>query len=401
MDLINLAKRAKPLEGKLEKVSFLVVDDERLMQVMVRQMLRDNGVINMRFADSGIEAYRMLKANPADVVITDWHMPRMTGVELLQAIKNDPDLFATQVLILSSETAPLWLLLAFEEGVDAFIIKPFTQNALMESLVRVMQKRAGSGKRKLDEVIRLKLLGHYQEAIDLGEQLLDELEEAGLEYTIAECHYQAGQYDEALKKAETVMEKNRDGKSMSLVGKIHMEKGNYEQAIAVLQQAVDKNSLSVGKKIELTTALIKAGKLEEARQLLDGLDVEKLTDMNLVELGACHLMCGDPIQASQYLKKSRDPLPHAAKIFNACGGALWKKGCREEAIKLYRRCVKIAPDYSKAHYNLGLSYCFMESFEEAKQSLESAVRLKPDYKPAKELLHYVNQKQLKPTLPSQ
>jgi two-component system chemotaxis response regulator CheY len=395
MDLMNLAKRAKPLAGKLESVSFLVVDDERLMQVMVRQMLRDGGAANLRFADSGIEAYRMLKAQPVDVVITDWHMPRMTGIELLQAIKNDAEIFKTLVLILSSETSPLWLLHAFEEGVDGFLLKPFTQNALMEAILKLIQKGMGSGKRKLDELIRLKLLGHYQEAIELGEQLLDELESAELSYTLAECHFEAGQYDEALKKAQAAMDKSQDSKSMSLVGRIHMEQGNYEQAVAVLQQAVDKNALNVSRKIELVTALVRSGKAEEAKELLGGIDLDKLTDMNFVELGACHLLCGEVGQAVICLKRAREPLPHAAKVFNACGGALWKMGVREEAIKMYRRCVKISPEYAKAHYNLGLSYCFMESYDEAREALECAVRLKPDYKPAKELLNYLHQRKVK------
>lgn len=392
MDLINLDKRNRPLGGKLEKVSFLVVDDERLMQVMIRQMLRNNGVVNLRFAESGSEGFRLLKAKPADVVVTDWHMPQMTGVELLQTIKNDADLFRTQVLIISSETSPLWLLHAFEEGVDGFLVKPFNEKALMESLVKLLRKQSGSERRKLDDLIRLKLLGQYQAAVDLGEQLLGEEDDAELSYNLAECLYHVGQYDEALKLAETVKAKKGDSKILSLVGKIRMEQGNYEEAVSAFEQAVDKNSLSIGRKIELAIAFLRAGEETKSLEILNALNIDELTDMNLVELSAAFLMLNDIEHAVNCLKKAHDPLPQAARVFNACGSALLKKDAREESIKMFRRCIKIAPEYPKAHYNLGLAYCLNASYAEAKQSLEESLRLKPDHKAARELLSYIKQK---------
>ena len=393
MSIRALTKKFKPLGGKLEEVSFLIVDDESLMQVMVRQMLRDNGALNMRFADSGIEAFHMLKAQPSQVVITDWHMPRMTGAELLQAIKNDPELFTIQVLLISSERSPLWVLHAFEEGVDGFLVKPFNPKDLLQAVLKLLDKGASAGKRRVDEVIRLKLMGHFQEAIELGEQLLGEEGEGEVSMALADCHYRTGQLDKALERAEAAMEKNPDSKTMSLMGKIHMEKGNFEEAVAILQQAVDKNSLNFTSRMELATALIKGDRIEDGRKLLDAAAEEKLTDMNLVELAKCYLLCTDVERAAALLNQSRDPLPQTAPIFNACGAALWKRGSREEGLKLYKKCIKISPDYSNAHYNLGLAYCLMGSYVEAKTALESAIRLKPDLKAAKELLDYVKQKQ--------
>ena len=398
MDILNRSKRIKPLNGKLEEIDFLVVDDERLMQTMVRQMLRDNGAGSLRVAESASEAFRMLRAKPAQVIITDWHMPGMTGIELLQAIKGDPDLFRTQVMLLSSETSPLGLMLAFEEGVDGFVLKPFNEKGLLVALLKLLGKRTGSSKRKLDEITKLKLLGRYKEAIDLGEQLLIEFEgdedgAAGLNQILAECHYAEGNVEEALKKAQAVNDKKNDSKSLSLMGRVYLENGNYEQAIEVLQQAADQNPLNMSRRIELAAAFIKAGKVGEFKNMANALDLNKLTDMNLVGLASCYLMCGEAEQAATLLRMSRDPLPSAAKVFNACGAALWKKKVGEESIKLYKRAIKIDPDYSNAHYNLGLAYCFLESYDEAKGSLECAIRLKPDYMPAKELLGYIYQKQ--------
>ena len=393
----SLSKKFKPFGGVLEDISFLIVDDESLMQVMIRQMLRDCGATNLRFADSGIEAYQSLKTHRSQVVITDWHMPRMTGPELLQAIKSDPELFDIKVLMISGERSPLWVLHAFEEGVDGFMVKPFNQKALMESVLKMLGKRAGTGKRKVDEVIRLKLMGNFQEAINLGEQMLGDEDEGEISAVLAECHYRTGQYDKALEKANAAMAKNPSSKTMGLVGKIQVEQGNFEQAIAALQEAVEKNPLSFNAKMELATALIKAERMDEARGILNAQEADKLTDMNLVELARCYLLCADLDSAAALLLRSHDPLPQTASVFNVCGAALWKQGRREESIKLYRRCIKISPEYSNAHYNLGLACCLMSSYDEAKEALESAVRLRPDLKAARELLDYVKQKHSCPT----
>lgn len=394
MDLMNPARRKNPCREKMEQMSFLVVDDERLMQVMIRQTLRDMGAVNIRFASSGFEAYQMLKIQPADVVITDWYMPQMTGVELLQQIKNDADLFQTLVLILSGESAPLWFLFAVEEGVDGFLLKPFTQKSLMQSLIDLLQKSLGSGKRKIDDVIRLKLLGHYQEAVELGEQLLDELDDTELFRTLAECHYEMGEYNKALEKVQAAGNMGKqNSKDLNLIGKIHMKKKEHEEAISAFKQAADMNSLNTGRNIELAMAMIRAGKIAEGKRELDELSDEKLTDMDYVGIGACYLLCNEVKRAYSYLKMAHNPFPHTAKIYNACAGALWKMDCREEAVRLYKRCVKMDPDYSAAHYNLGLSYCFLESYDKAKESLECALHLHPGYEKAKDLLKYITRKQ--------
>ena len=355
-------------------------------------MLKDNGATDLRFAAGGAEAFQILKATPSQVVITDWHMPRMTGIELLQAVRNDPDVFKTQVLIISSESSPLWVLHAVEEGADGFLLKPFTEENLLQSILEMRQKQSDPRKRRIDEVTRLKLLGLYQEAIDLGEQMLEEADSAELSYEVAECHYLGGQYDEALQRAERALEGSRDGKKMGLLARIHLETGCFDEAIAILEEAVKKNPMNFSRKMDLLSAFSNAGRTDQAEGLLDSIDTSQLTDMNLVDLARYYLQSGDSDRAGEYLKQAREPLPSAAKVYNGCASILWNKGARDKSILLYRRCIKISPDYAMGYYNLGLAYCLNESYQEAEEVLKTAIRLKPDYKRARDVLEYVKAK---------
>jgi len=377
---------------QLENVSFLIVEDERLMQVMIRQMLKDSGATDVRTSNSGADAFRILKSAPADVVISDWHMPGMTGIELLQAIKNDPDLFTTMVLIVSSEASPLWVLCAVEEGADGYLLKPFTQESFLQAVDEVRQKRPSLGRRKIDEVIRLKLLGHYQEAINLGEQLLGGEDSGALSFELAECHFKTGQYEKAREHIQNAGGEKGDGKQLSLLAEIQEATGHHAESLAILEEAVTKNPLSFDLKFQLLNAYTKSGLKDQARDLLNSLYTDKLTDMNLVELAKYFLSFGDLARALECLKSAKQPLPEAAKVYNSCAASLWNGGDREESIKLYKRAINISPDYPMSYYNLGLAYCLKEDFSRAKPALKNAIRLKPDYKRAREVLEYVNLK---------
>ncbi len=70
---------------------------------MIRVMLKDNGYGNVILADCGNKALRMIESNPVSIVITDWTMPNMTGIELLSRLKSDPNYFTLPVIMISDE----------------------------------------------------------------------------------------------------------------------------------------------------------------------------------------------------------------------------------------------------------------------------------------------------------
>ncbi|MCS7000494.1 MAG: chemotaxis response regulator CheY [Bacteroidota bacterium] len=120
--------------------TFLVVDDSPTMRRIVRNVLQDNGFENIVEADDGTTAIEMLKAKKVDVVITDWNMPTMTGLELLKVIRSFPQWSALPVLMVTSEARKENIIAAAQAGATGYIVKPFTPETLVEKLNKVFER---------------------------------------------------------------------------------------------------------------------------------------------------------------------------------------------------------------------------------------------------------------------
>jgi two-component system chemotaxis response regulator CheY len=130
-----------------KNMKILVVDDFSTMRRIVRNLLVELGFSNpmIQEADDGHNALAMLKANPFDMVVTDWNMPNMTGIELLQAIRAEPKLKGLPVLMVTAENNREQIIAAAQAGVNGYIVKPFTANTLKEKLDKIFERLAASG----------------------------------------------------------------------------------------------------------------------------------------------------------------------------------------------------------------------------------------------------------------
>jgi two-component system, chemotaxis family, chemotaxis protein CheY len=91
----------------------------------------------MREAENGSMALEELKKKKADLVVSDWNMPVMTGIDLLRAIRADDDLKAMPVLMVTAEAKKEYLVEALQAGVSNYIVKPFTAKTLEEKLHKI------------------------------------------------------------------------------------------------------------------------------------------------------------------------------------------------------------------------------------------------------------------------
>lgn len=125
-------------------IKILVVDDFSTMRRIVKNLLQELGFNNIQEADDGNTALPLLKANKFDFVVTDWNMPGMTGIELLKAIRADPALKATPVLMVTAENSREQIIEAAQNGVNGYIVKPFTANTLKEKMDRIFERVGGA-----------------------------------------------------------------------------------------------------------------------------------------------------------------------------------------------------------------------------------------------------------------
>ena len=83
-------------------IKVLVVDDQGSMRDVISHMLRQLGFRNVFTATDGVVAYRMLKTGDFDLIVSDWYMPNMTGIQLLKAIRNNEKIKSLPVLLVTA-----------------------------------------------------------------------------------------------------------------------------------------------------------------------------------------------------------------------------------------------------------------------------------------------------------
>jgi two-component system, chemotaxis family, chemotaxis protein CheY len=120
-------------------IRFLVVDDFSTMRRIVRNLLKELGYTSVEEAEDGIDALNHLRATQFDFVVSDWNMPNMTGIQLLQAIRADASLKSLPVLMITAEARKENIIEAAHAGANGYIVKPFTAATLDEKLAKIFK----------------------------------------------------------------------------------------------------------------------------------------------------------------------------------------------------------------------------------------------------------------------
>jgi two-component system, chemotaxis family, chemotaxis protein CheY len=123
-------------------IKILVVDDFSTMRRIIKNLLQELGYSNITEADDGNTALPMLKGGQFDLLITDWNMPGMPGLDLLKHVRADERLAKLPVLMLTAESKREQIVEAAKAGVNGYVIKPFTAATLSEKLQKIFPAAA-------------------------------------------------------------------------------------------------------------------------------------------------------------------------------------------------------------------------------------------------------------------
>lgn len=219
----------------LRNMTVLIVDDMEGMCKAIRSMLM---VLNFGreflYATNGQEALNVLNRSSVDLVISDWNMPVMTGVELLLRMKEDQRLRDIPIVMVTAEANMEIVAEAAEAEIDAYILKPITVEALG---------------RKINEMA---------ERVNNPSPMQIHLKNAR---TCAET----GDYELAISEAQLAMDAEpRSSKPVHELGYIHYLKGNLKEAEALLCKAAEMNHLDVFAFHYLGDIYLKLGRVDEA-----------------------------------------------------------------------------------------------------------------------------------------
>ena len=111
----------------------LIAEDDDSLRMLMRISI-DVGGLDIAEACDGITALELARANPPDLVLLDWMMPGMSGLELCRALRADPATSGALIAMVTARVLPQDRELAFAAGADHYIGKPFSPVALLEAV---------------------------------------------------------------------------------------------------------------------------------------------------------------------------------------------------------------------------------------------------------------------------
>ncbi len=116
----------------------LLVDDSNTMRRIQKNALGKIGFTDIDEAPDGAQALEKVKGNKYDLVLMDWNMPVMNGLDCLKAIKADPAIKSTPVVMVTSESEKTRIIEAIQAGAANYVVKPFQPDTLKEKIGAVL-----------------------------------------------------------------------------------------------------------------------------------------------------------------------------------------------------------------------------------------------------------------------
>ena len=121
----------------------LIVDDSSTMRRIIGNVVQQLGIKKEEFeeAEDGVVAWKLLSESTFDVILTDWNMPNMNGLQLVQKVRGEGSTHrGTPIIMITTEGGKGEVITALKAGVNNYIVKPFSADILKEKLDGVFKK---------------------------------------------------------------------------------------------------------------------------------------------------------------------------------------------------------------------------------------------------------------------
>ncbi|MBW1916166.1 MAG: response regulator [Deltaproteobacteria bacterium] len=119
-------------------IRVMVVDDFATMRRIIKGALKQLGFSDIIEAEDGDLAFKMLKKDKVGLIVSDWNMPNMTGIDLLKAVRQDSNLKGTPFIMVTAEGQKDNIIQAVQSGVSNYVVKPFTPETFNKKVTTVL-----------------------------------------------------------------------------------------------------------------------------------------------------------------------------------------------------------------------------------------------------------------------
>lgn len=374
------------------KKHFLIVSNRSIIRVLIKQILKKNGFTNHSFARNGHDAFQIVQKHKTtiDVIISDWDMPIINGIEMLKDLKNNPTFFMMPFMLLSADTSGARQVYAIEESADIFLNIPFTENEIITSVKNCLAYTHQNTPEKniLNEMIRNNLIKNYDEVLNLGDKLKNKKEFAKASLLTGESLYHSKKYEQAKQVLNQYLVKEKHSKAYDLLGKIHSKQGEQKASLKYFELAQKHNPINIERTIKLASTYFANGKNRAALELTEDILNSSPSYLDMIKIADLYLEKGYVDRAYAILKLV-NPIKETSRVYYLCTVRLWQKRQHKQCIDFLIHCINILPQCYLFQYHLGIIFLRAKRFDKAKKYILITLELNSDYEPAWRCLNYL------------
>jgi two-component system chemotaxis response regulator CheY len=353
---------AETIKNK-DSFKLLVVDDDVSSRRAVRNHLRGLGFKHVRTVEDGYRAMTVLKQEHYDFVISDWDMPRMNGLFLLLAVRNDPRLAGIPLVLMALDVEERRLADLMDREEDGYLVKPFTAETLEKKMVEVIARRPPVS------------------PIEPHLRAADELLARG---DFVEAHKRLDRAEAAAPGDPAISRLRR---------KVYEAEGLPEKATEAADEATERFRRSVmgprqsERLIVQGRAFLADSRWADADQvLLTALDLDPHNPERLLGVAEAYLLAGLIDKARDVFDRYVETAPGSPYSYFRVGQVFEDVELYEMAANEYIKSLALDPDDEIVHFHLGRVYAKAGRPGRAFDSLKQALRLAPNMREAKDIL---------------
>ena len=375
-----------------KEMKVLIADDGQNMLRTLANMLRAMGFNQIVRADNGETALSRVRSESPDLILSDWNMPHMTGVEFLRAVRDDEKFRALPFIMITGEVDDMTVAEAAEEEVDGYLLKPFTLQDMKNKIDAVLSR-----KREPSQIdVHLSLAKVYIDARQ-WEQALDEVKKAAkinnklprVSFAQGFVYENMGDMENARRMYERAVEfGSKFLKGHEALARVCKRLGDPAGAAKHLRTAVKISPKNLDRQLTLSKYLIEVGDTEQVSKVLQ--NVMLLAEKNKAdiarEVGEAYLEAGLAEQAQHAFAAAMDANPSDVFIYNRMGIALRRQKKHAEAVSTYLAALKLEPENENLFYNLGRAYLEASDKDKAIAAMRRALKIDPEFQEARDFL---------------
>jgi len=372
-------------------IRVLVIDDMPNMRKTIKNMLRNIGFSRIIEAQDGQSGLEKIKSGGFGLVISDWNMPMMSGIQLLKKTRDDIDTRSLPFLMITAEISQAQIAHAAETEVDGYVIKPFDADTLKKKIKSIFERKSKPS--PIDAMVNLSKAmiqdKQYANAIGALDKALEEYpKSARLMVTMGDAYEGqlnfavAGEYYLKARKINPMFVK-----AINQLASLYMRQNDHKKALKFMEEAARISPNDPQRQMAMGKAYLATGQEIKARQAFNVAIKEDETNLELQkEIGEVYMGAGLEEYAVQAFKRVLDADPSMIHVYNRLGIALRRKGRFDEAIEEYRKAIKISPEDEALHFNLSKAYMDMKNNTKAREAINVALTLDPDFGEARAVL---------------